>query len=63
MRHVRAAGLFVLAVLFVVISWGPLRNLFSDYRDSPTWVYLVYGVPFLALAMLCAVLAWLELRK
>ena len=63
MRKLRAAGLFVLALLFAVVSWGPLGNLFSDYQDSPTWVYWMYGGPFLTLALVCVIAAWRELRR
>jgi len=39
-------------LVLVYGSWGPLGNLFG-YRDSPVWVYLLFGglllVPGLAL--------------
>jgi hypothetical protein len=62
MRLARAGLLLVLGVLFAVGSWGPLHNLVSDYQDSPTWVYWLYGGPLLALALICFAGSWLALR-
>ena len=50
MRVVSAAVLIVIAVCATMLSWGALRNVFADYQDSPLWVYLLFGVPWLALA-------------
>jgi hypothetical protein len=47
MRYLWAAICFVAALLFAVISWGPLHNLFEDYKDSSDGVYLILGLPFL----------------
>jgi hypothetical protein len=63
MRVVRAGLLFVLGLAFALASWGPLQNLFSDYQDSPTWVYLEYGLPLLALGVGCMVAGVLSLRR
>ena len=51
MRYLLAGLLIVVGCLLAVVSWGPLQNLFSSDGDSPVWVYLVYGVPILALAV------------
>ena len=50
MRAVSAVALIVIAVGCAVISWGALQNLFADYRDSPSWTYLLFGIPWLVLA-------------
>lgn len=50
MRYLLAAVLIVVGCLLAILSWGPLQNLVSDDGDSPVWVYLVYGIPLLALA-------------
>jgi hypothetical protein len=36
---------------------GALQNLFSDYQDRPTYVYLEFGLPLLALGVGCIVAA------
>jgi hypothetical protein len=60
MRHFWAATCFVAALLSAVVSWGPLHNLFEDYRDSPDSTYLILGLPFVALSIVLLVVAvWL----
>ena len=60
MRFFGAATCCVAALLSAVISWGPLHNLFEDYKDSPDAVYLILGLPFLVLsAALLVVAVWL----
>lgn len=39
-------ALGAVGVFLLYMSWGPLENLFVDYQDSPTWVYLMYGAFF-----------------
>jgi hypothetical protein len=63
MRLVRAGLLFVLGALLAIGSWGPLSNLFSDYQDSPAWVYWLYGGPLLLLSGACFVGSWRSLRR
>jgi hypothetical protein len=62
MRVVRALLLLVLGLALAVASWGPLGNLFSDDQDSPVGVYVAYGLPPLALGVLCIAVAarWLR---
>jgi hypothetical protein len=63
MRYVKAAALVVLAVGSALIAYGPLRNLWSDYQDSPASTYLQYGLPPLAVSIAALVAAVLVLRK
>jgi uncharacterized membrane protein YjjB (DUF3815 family) len=62
-RHVRIALLVFFAVAFGVIAYGPLSNLWSDYRDSPISTYLLAGLPPLALAVCSLMGAILALRR
>lgn len=55
--------LISLAALSAWESWGPLHNLFEDYQDSPVWVYLVSGLPFMAVALGCLAGAAFLLRR
>ena len=41
---VRGILLAIVGVALVVVSWGPLHNLFSQYRDSSLGVYVVARV-------------------
>jgi hypothetical protein len=41
----------------VFIAWGPLQNLFG-YRDSPVSTYLLFGLPWLVLAIAAFAVAW-----
>ncbi len=50
MRALNAGALIVAAVGCAAMSWGALQNLFADYQDSPIWVYLLFGMPWLVLA-------------
>ena len=63
MRQVKIALLVFLAVAFGVIAFGPLSNLWSDYRDSPISTYLLAGLPPLVLAVSSLVGALLALRR
>ena len=63
MRFVLAAILIAVAVCATVLSWGPLRNVFADYQDSPLWVYLLFGFSWLALACVAAAGAVVLLRR
>lgn len=62
-RRVGAAVLVVVAALAAAASWGPLRNLFADYQDSPWWVYVAFGVPCLLAAAVALVAARRLLRR
>jgi hypothetical protein len=39
--------LILLGTVLAVASWGPLQNLFAEYRDGTAVGYLVLGVPLL----------------
>ena len=56
MKIVAIVGLAVLAVLFAVAAFGPLRNLWG-YRDGAIATYLLFGLPplFLSLASIAAI--------
>ena len=56
-RTVAAITLVLLGCGAAVIAWGPLQNLFG-YRDSPVSTYLLFGLPWLALAVAAFVVAW-----
>ena len=57
MRVVAAIGLVLLGCGAALIAWGPLQNLFG-YRDSPVSTYLLFGLPWLALAIGAFAAAW-----
>jgi hypothetical protein len=63
MRHVKAATLLVVAAGCAFVAYGPLQNLWSDYRDSPTSTYLLFGLPPLAVSIAALVAAIRALRK
>jgi hypothetical protein len=63
MRYVKAAALGVLAALCALVAYGPLSNLWSDYRDSPTSTYLLLGLPPLAVSVASLIAAIRVLRK
>ena len=63
MRVMFAAILMGVAVCATLLSWGPLRNVFADYQDSPLWVYLLFGFSWLALACAAVAGAVLLLRR
>jgi hypothetical protein len=62
LRVLAAAVLCVAAVAAARTSSGPLGNLFAEYQDSPPWVYLALGLPWLAGAALALWAAWRLLR-
>jgi hypothetical protein len=51
MKVVSIAGLAVLALLFGLIAYGPLSNLWG-YQDSSTGTYLLFGLPPLFVSVL-----------
>ena len=63
MRFAAAAILTVIGCAAVLVSWGPLHNLFADYRDSPVATYLLLGLPWLVLAAAAFAAAWRVLRS
>jgi hypothetical protein len=63
MRYVKAAAFAVVAAGSAFIAYGPLQNLWSDYQDSPTSTYLLYGLPPLVLSIASLVAAIRALRK
>jgi hypothetical protein len=61
---VRVAAAIVLVLLgcgAAFVAWGPLQNLFG-YRDSPVATYLLFGLPWIALAVAAFVAAWRLIR-
>ena len=51
MRFIWTAALVLLAGAAGMLAWGSLQNLWSDYRDSETSTYLLYGIPSLLIAL------------
>jgi chromate transport protein ChrA len=62
MRFALAAVLAVIGAAAVLISVGPLSNLFADYQDSPASTYLLYGLPPLLFGVAALVAAWQVLK-
>ena len=48
LRRSLAMCLVVVGCVLAYLSYGPLHNLWSEYQDSPFWVYLTFGLPLLA---------------
>ena len=63
LRLLLAGALIALALACVWLSWGPLRNLFADYRDGSVIVYALFGGVFLAMAAAALVVAVRLLRR
>jgi hypothetical protein len=63
MRTATAIALIALGCLAALLAWGPLQNLFSDYRDSPVSTYLLLGLPLLVIACAAFVGAWRLLSR
>lgn len=61
-RVVAAVILILLGCGAALISWGPLQNLFG-YRDSPVSTYLLFGLPWLLLAVAAFAVAWRMLTR
>jgi hypothetical protein len=53
----RGVLLFVMAALFAVLSFEAISKLWAAYRDSPWWMYAVYGVVSGVLALACSFFA------
>ena len=49
-RTLAGVALLVVGAVLVWLSYGPLHNLWADYRDSPNSTYLLSGIPFLVAA-------------
>jgi len=62
MRVVAAVMLILLGCAAAFIAWGPLQNLVG-YRDSPVSTYLLYGLPWLVLAVAAFAVAWRMLTR
>jgi hypothetical protein len=62
MRLVAAVVLILLGCGAAFIAWWPLSNLFG-YRDSPVSTYLLYGLPWLLLAVAAFAVAWRILTR
>jgi len=62
MRFVAAVTLILLGCAAALIAWGPLQNLVG-YRDSPVSTYLLYGLPWLVLAVAAFAVAWRMLTR
>ena len=63
MRIALAILLILIGAASVLISLGPLSNLFADYQDSPASTYLLYGLPPLAGGLAALFLAWRLLKS
>jgi hypothetical protein len=65
MRYCLAALCLVVAAGAAFVAWGPLRNLFADYKDSPDSVYLLFGLPpaLLSAAFLAAAVWLIRQRR
>ncbi len=63
MRLALALLLIVTASVSLVIAWGPLHNLWADYKDSSDATYLMFGLPFVAVAVICLASAVAMLRR
>jgi hypothetical protein len=61
-RVVAAVILILLGFGAALMSWGPLQNLFG-YRDSPVSTYLLFGLPWLILAVAVFAIAWRMLAR
>jgi hypothetical protein len=62
-RRVAALLSACVAVGAAFLALGPLSNLWADYQDSPTWVYVLAGGPFAAVSIAALVGAVLLLRR
>jgi hypothetical protein len=56
-RAIAAIGLVLLGCGAALIAGRALQNLFG-YRDSPVSTYLLFGVPWLVLAVAAFAAAW-----
>jgi hypothetical protein len=63
MRGALALLLGVTGLVSLYVAWGPLSNLWADYKDSPDSTYLIFGLPFLAVALFCFASAVFMLRR
>jgi hypothetical protein len=63
MRVALAVLLVLIGAAAVVISVGPLSNLFAGYQDSPASTYLLVGLPPLLLGVAALVAAWRLLKS
>jgi hypothetical protein len=61
-RVVAAVILILLGCGAALMAWGPLQNLFG-YRDSPVSTYLLFGLPWLLLAVAAFAAAWRMLTR
>jgi hypothetical protein len=62
MRVTAATLLVLVGCVALVLAWGPLQNLFG-YRDSPIGTYLLFGLPFLAIAAAAFAGVWRILTR
>lgn len=63
MRIAAAIALVTLGCVAAFLAWGPLQNLFADYRDSPVSTYLLFGLPLLVVALAAFAGAWRLLSR
>ncbi len=52
-----AVVLTVVGCVLLVMSWGPLQNVFADYQDNDPVAYVLFALPFLLGALVCFALA------
>jgi RsiW-degrading membrane proteinase PrsW (M82 family) len=62
-RALAAIALLVLAVGCAVLAYAALKNLWADYQDSPTYVYVVIGGVWCVLGMFLIGVAIRLLRR
>jgi hypothetical protein len=62
-QTLKSVLLFVVAVLFAVLSFEALSKLWAGYRDSPRWIYIAYGVASGLAAVACSVLGIRSYRQ
>ncbi len=63
MRYALVCLLVLIGCAAVVVSVGPLSNLFASYRDSEVSTYLLFGLPPLVFGLAALVAAWRLLKS
>ena len=61
-RVVAAVILILLGCGAALMAWGPLQNLFG-YRDSAVSTYLLFGLPWILLAVAAFAVVWPMLTR
>ena len=63
MRFLLASFLVAIGLVAGTWAYSVLKNLWADYQDSPTWIYLLIGLPLLAFSVAALVGAVAALRR